>query len=857
MPVRLYDTLARAKVELVPREPGRLSMYVCGPTVYDVPHIGHGRAATTFDVIRRYLEWRGFAVTFVSNVTDVEDKIIARAAATGSTEPEVAARFEAVHWEQLERLGVRRPDHVPHATEYVPSMLRMIEELVVRGHAYVVDGQGVYYDVRSFPGYGALPHRSLEQLLESAGARVEIDEAKRSPVDFALWKAAKPGEPAWDSPWGPGRPGWHIECSAMSLDLLGEGFDLHGGGDDLTFPHHENERAQAEGAGHGFARHWIHSGMVQVGGEKMATLARELHDPVRRDRRARSPGVPHGGAPDALPARGRPRRRRARGRGGGRRPPRRARPARAGGGRGRVRRPTPRRSTRFRDAMDDDFSTPAAMAVVFDAVSAGHQALTDGDTARSATMLATVHELTAALGLELAAAGESDDEIDALVAAREAARGARDFTEADRIRDELAARGIVLEDTSTGTIWHRVTGVSEPRGAPDPASWRAGPERPGPQGQGGMSRRASRDAVREPRPSGLGGEQVEGRRAVRELLVAGRRRVRSVWISDGVDDNALLDDIERLAAAQGVRVRRVDRARLAAEARTEAPQGVLARAEPVVPADLDVLLADPGAFLLALDGVTDPGNLGAVLRVAGAAGVTGVIVPKHRSALLTPSAVKAAAGAVEHVPVAPVAGIPAALERAKRAEVWTVGLAAEGQGSVFDAGGGRPAGDARARRRGPGPGSPHPGALRSVGEDPDAGPGRLAQRGHGGRRGLLRGGSAPVRTRRVAKPDPRLWPRRSLAGPAGLAQLVEHSTCNRAVVGSTPTPGSHHHIQPPVEVEGGNPRFRRDLRPESLSHGPHGSRSRAPRLRAGLVAAARPQGLAHPCRPGLLAHSLL
>jgi len=200
-----------------------------------------------------------------------------------------------------------------------------------------------------------------------------------------------------------------------------------------------------------------------------------------------------------------------------------------------------------------------------------------------------------------------------------------------------------------------------------------------------VSRRGpSRDAVREPRPSGLGGEQVEGRRAVRELLLAGRRRVRSVWISDGVDDNELLDDIERLAAAQGVRARRVDRARLAAEARTEAPQGVLARAEPVVPADLDVLLADPAAFLLALDGVTDPGNLGAVLRVAGAAGVTGVIVPKHRSALLTPSAVKAAAGAVEHVPVAPVAGIPAALERAKRAEVWTVGLAAEGRGSVFD-----------------------------------------------------------------------------------------------------------------------------------------------------------------------------
>ena len=454
MPVRLYDTLARAKVELVPREPGRLSMYVCGPTVYDVPHIGHGRAATTFDVIRRYLEWRGFAVTFVSNVTDVEDKIIARAAKTGSTEPEVAARFEAVHWEQLERLGVRRPDHVPHATEYVPSMLRMIEELVDRGHAYVVDGQGVYYDVCSFPGYGALPHRSLEQLLESAGARVEIDEAKRSPVDFALWKAAKPGEPAWDSPWGRGRPGWHIECSAMSLDLLGEGFDLHGGGDDLTFPHHENERAQAEGAGHGFARHWIHSGMVQVGGEKMArslgnftTLsdAIDAHGPrafrmavlQMHYRRAVDLGDAELGAAAAAVDRLDAFVRRALSEGVA------------------TSEPDATAIDRFRDAMDDDFSTPAAMATVFDAVSSGHQALTDGDAVRAATMLATVETLTGALGLELATAGESDDEIDGLIAEREAARGARDFAAADRIRDELAARGIVLEDTATGTIWHR------------------------------------------------------------------------------------------------------------------------------------------------------------------------------------------------------------------------------------------------------------------------------------------------------------------------------------------------------------------------------------------------------------------
>jgi cysteinyl-tRNA synthetase len=455
VPVRLFDTLARAKVELVPREPGKVSMYVCGPTVYDVPHVGHGRTATTFDVIRRYLEWRGFAVTFVSNVTDVEDKIIARAAATGSTEPEVAATFEAAYWEQLDRLGVRRPDHVPHATAYIEAMQALIAELIDAGHAYVVTGQGVYFDVVSFPSYGALPHRTLEQLLESAGARVEIDEAKRNPVDFALWKAAKPGEPAWESPWGRGRPGWHIECSAMSLDLLGEGFDIHGGGDDLAFPHHENERVQAEGAGHAFARHWIHSAMVQVGGEKMSkslgnftTLAEALdaHGPrafrmavlqthYRRaielgDAELRSAAA----AVERLDAF--------------------VRQAQAASIVAST--PDPMFVARFRDAMDDDFSTPGAMAAVFDAVAAGNQAIRGGDTARAGTMLATLHELTAALGLELAAAGSgADDEIDALVARRDAARAARDFATADAIRGDLAARGIVLEDTPHGTIWHR------------------------------------------------------------------------------------------------------------------------------------------------------------------------------------------------------------------------------------------------------------------------------------------------------------------------------------------------------------------------------------------------------------------
>src|SRR6476620_7601965 len=268
--VRIHDSLARRAVELTTREPGRVSMYVCGPTVYDVPHVGHGRTALVYDVVRRYLEWLGNAVTFVGNVTNVEDKIIARAAAEGTSERELADRYEQAYWDELARLGVRRPDEVPRATEFIEPMVDLIRELVDGGHAYVIEGEGVYFSVGSYARYGELSGRRLDDLLENAGARVEVDEQKRSPVDFALWKAAKPGEPDWESPWGRGRPGWHIECSAMSLSILGDGFDLHGGGDDLVFPHHENEIAQAEGAGHSFARHWLHSGMVTVSGEKMS-----------------------------------------------------------------------------------------------------------------------------------------------------------------------------------------------------------------------------------------------------------------------------------------------------------------------------------------------------------------------------------------------------------------------------------------------------------------------------------------------------------------------------------------------------------------------------------------------------------
>src|SRR5688572_8380708 len=447
MALQLYDTLQRSKVAFEPREPGQVSMYVCGPTVYDVPHVGHGRTAVFYDVIRRYLEWTGLEVEFVGNVTDVDDRIITRAAEAGSSEPEIARQFEDAYWLQLDRLDVRRPNATPHATEYIEQMVKLIEELVESGHAYVIPESGVYFDVTTFPSYGGLPHRTIEQLLDSAGARVEVDEAKRNPIDFALWKAAKPGEPTWDSPWGPGRPGWHIECSAMSLDLLGESFDLHGGGDDLVFPHHENERVQAEAAGHPFARHWVHSAMVMVGGEKMAksvgnftTLedaldahgsrafrlailqthyrkAVELGDAELEAaastvagldalaRRAASAGIDTVGASldeDVV--------------------------------------------QRFREAMDDDFGTPNAVGVIFDAVRSANSAIDAGHTAAAASLLATVIDIAGALGLTLATGTGEDDAIDAMVAERDRARAEKDFATADRLRDELTVLGVTLED---------------------------------------------------------------------------------------------------------------------------------------------------------------------------------------------------------------------------------------------------------------------------------------------------------------------------------------------------------------------------------------------------------------------------
>jgi cysteinyl-tRNA synthetase len=459
--MQVHDTLSAEKVALEPREPGKISLYICGPTVYDVPHVGHARSSLSFDAIRRALEWRGFDVMHVSNVTDVDDKIIKKARAQGSTEPEVAAHYEAIHWAQLDRLGIKRPHEVPHATAYIPQMLDLVANLVASGRAYATES-GVYFSVESFRDYGALSHRRLDDLLESAGARVEVDERKRSPVDFALWKAAKPGEPSWESAWGPGRPGWHIECSAMSVGLLGEGFDIHGGGVDLVFPHHENERAQSEGAGQRFARYWLHNAMVNVGGEKMArslgnftTLeeAVDSHGPrplrllvLQTHYRSNMEMAPENVAVaarslatlDAL-----------------------ARRARTAGVERLDLDPSALEeatAAAFDAALDDDFNMPAALAAIYDAVRRANLAIDAGGGTEAGRLVSTVHALTGALGLDLddgSVAGEGEDEINSLVEARNAARTAKDFAEADRIRADLAARGITLEDGPGGTTWHR------------------------------------------------------------------------------------------------------------------------------------------------------------------------------------------------------------------------------------------------------------------------------------------------------------------------------------------------------------------------------------------------------------------
>ena len=470
--MRLYNTLTRAKEELVPLTPGELKMYSCGVTVYDLCHVGHSRMMIVFDVISRYLRFAGYRVTFVRNFTDIDDKIIRRAGQEGTSAREVSERNIAAFEQDMAALGVLPPDIEPKATEHVPEMIGLIERLIARGYAYVVDGD-VYFEVRRFPAYGALSGKNIEDL--EAGARVDVDERKRDPLDFALWKAAKPDEPSWPSPWGPGRPGWHIECSAMAMRYLGESFDLHGGGEDLIFPHHENEIAQSEAAtARPFVRSWLHNGFVNLGSEKMSkSLGNTLtiRDMVRRhdpeairlyllgthyrhplefsDERiaeaARALGRLSALKAEAgrIAAKGNP----------------------THGADGSLPEEVAAHRARFETAMDDDFNTPQALGVLFDlarVLNTARDQMTHG-TAGAGSFLLGVAELSTlagVLGLLEGASREREPvdaqlkaRVESLVNRRQEARKQRDFAEADRLRSELTQMGVVIEDTPGGTTW--------------------------------------------------------------------------------------------------------------------------------------------------------------------------------------------------------------------------------------------------------------------------------------------------------------------------------------------------------------------------------------------------------------------
>jgi cysteinyl-tRNA synthetase len=458
--IQIYNSLTRKKEPFTPLQPGKVRMYVCGMTVYDYCHVGHARVMVVFDTVVRYFRARGFEVTYVRNITDIDDKIIKRANENKEDMNALTARFIEAMDEDAERLGVIKPDVEPRATVYMPQIQDMIGKLVKRGLAYQAKNKDVYYHVRKFPDYGALSGKSVDDL--RVGARVEVGEEKDDPLDFVLWKSAKPGEPQWASPWGAGRPGWHIECSAMSTNCLGNHFDIHGGGMDLKFPHHENEIAQSEGTtGEKFANTWMHVGFVRVNEEKMSKslgnffTVREVlkqYDPevLRVFITASHYRSPLDYSDDNLKA---------------------AKSALESlyiALRGLPAAPPPAESeweARFHAAMEDDFNTPEAMAVLFDLARAVNKARAESPD-RAPALGALLRKLAGVLGLLArdpeqylrggAGAGTDDADIEALVEKRTTAKKARNFAEADRIRDDLKARGVILEDAPGGkTVWRR------------------------------------------------------------------------------------------------------------------------------------------------------------------------------------------------------------------------------------------------------------------------------------------------------------------------------------------------------------------------------------------------------------------
>jgi len=470
MPLVVHNTLTRRKEPFSPREPGKVGMYVCGLTVYDYAHIGHARTAVAFETVRRWFHHSGYKVTFVQNVTDVDDKIINRARELGVDPQQHAAKWTDICNADMAALGVSPPDVQPRVTTHMKEIVALTQRLIERGFAYKAADGSVYYAVEKKNDYGKLSNRTPEEML--AGARVEPAEGKRDPKDFALWKASKPGEPAWDSPWGKGRPGWHIECSAMAIKYLGDSFDVHGGGVDLVFPHHENEIAQSEGATGKvpFVRHWLHTGFLTVSGEKMSKSLKnfitiqeilKLHDPevVRffyANTHYRS-GIDY--SPNAIEdaKRGLERLRRLRDELG--------RLARAGGsktaGDAALESATKKLEADFTAGMNDDFNTRAAVAALFDFVTAANRATVDGVTpAQAKAALDRFQALARVLTIFADEPVGGDDaltqQVSVLLKRRDEARAKKDFQTSDAIRKQLVAMGVEISDSKEGTTWRRV-----------------------------------------------------------------------------------------------------------------------------------------------------------------------------------------------------------------------------------------------------------------------------------------------------------------------------------------------------------------------------------------------------------------
>lgn len=462
--MQIYNTMTRKKEELVTLVPGEVSMYVCGPTVYNFFHIGNARPFVVFDTLRRYLEYRGYKVKFIQNFTDIDDKLIRKANEEGITVPEVAERYIKEYYTDADALSVERATCNPRATEHIPQIIALVETLIEKGHAYPAENGDVYFSVRSFPGYGKLSGQSIEDL--ESGARIDPTDVKRDPLDFALWKGAKPGEPAWDCPWGKGRPGWHIECSAMSMELLGPTFDIHAGGQDLVFPHHENEIAQSEAAtGKPFARYWMHNGYINVNNQKMSKslgnflLVREIgkefdleavrlfllgahyRNPVNfsrdlveqsnagliriRTARERLAEAKEGPATDADAA---------------------------------FIASLDEYKGKFCEAMDDDLNTADAIGVLFDYARAVNTFVSEPRSKEALDKAAALFDdFTRVLGiLQHQKTDEFPAEALALLEERAVVRKAKDWARADAIRDELKAMGFAVEDSKDGAKLKRL-----------------------------------------------------------------------------------------------------------------------------------------------------------------------------------------------------------------------------------------------------------------------------------------------------------------------------------------------------------------------------------------------------------------